>query len=251
VELNWSTFILEIINFLVLIWILKRFLYRPVMNLIAQRKAGIDKAGADAQTLRREAQALQEQYENRLAEWEREKEKARAQLHEELSAERAREMSRLRASLDEERAKARVLEERRRGESERKSEEVALAQAAQFASRLLSRAAGPELERRLVDLVAEDLSTLSENKQQRLRTAFAQAQEALTITSAYPLSETHRDRLTQVLAKVLAQNVFCEFIEDPKLMAGLRIVMGSWVLQANLQDELRFFAAMTSHDSAS
>lgn len=247
-ELNWSTFILEIINFLVLVWILKRFLYRPVMNVIAQRQAAIQKTLTDAQALRREAQDLQEQYQNRLADWEREKEKARAQLHEEINAERTRQMSRVLASLEEEREKARVLEERRRSEWERESEEVAFAQAARFASRLLSRLAGPELECRLVDLVVADLSTLPEDKQQSLRTAFAQAQQALTITSAYPLSERQRDQLTQVLTRVLAQNVSCEFIEDSDLMAGLRIVMGSWVLQANLRDELRFFAAMTPHE---
>ena len=38
-ELDWTTFILEIINFLVLVWILHRFLYQPVMNVIAQRRA--------------------------------------------------------------------------------------------------------------------------------------------------------------------------------------------------------------------
>ena len=30
---DWTTFGLEIINFLALLWILKRFLYRPVLAL--------------------------------------------------------------------------------------------------------------------------------------------------------------------------------------------------------------------------
>ena len=41
-ELSWSTFFLEIINFLVLVWILKRFLYKPVMDVIARRREGIE-----------------------------------------------------------------------------------------------------------------------------------------------------------------------------------------------------------------
>ena len=36
-QLNWSTFVLEIINFLILVWVLKRFLYKPVLAAIAQR----------------------------------------------------------------------------------------------------------------------------------------------------------------------------------------------------------------------
>ena len=51
-ELNWSTFILEIINFLVLIWILKRFLYKPVLDVIARRRAGIEKTLSDAREMR-------------------------------------------------------------------------------------------------------------------------------------------------------------------------------------------------------
>ena len=36
-ELDWSTFALEIINFLALLWILKRFLYRPILAVVAER----------------------------------------------------------------------------------------------------------------------------------------------------------------------------------------------------------------------
>ena len=36
-QLDWTTFILEIVNFLVLLWILKRFFFRPVREAIARR----------------------------------------------------------------------------------------------------------------------------------------------------------------------------------------------------------------------
>ena len=36
-QIDWTTLVLEIINFLVLVWILKRFLYKPVMEAIAAR----------------------------------------------------------------------------------------------------------------------------------------------------------------------------------------------------------------------
>ena len=41
-EFNWTTFSFEIINFLILVWILQRFLYKPVTNAIARRKAAIE-----------------------------------------------------------------------------------------------------------------------------------------------------------------------------------------------------------------
>ena len=128
-ELSWPTFFLEIINFLVLVWILKRFLYKPVLEAIAQRKAVIDKTLADAKAKEAGAQALEQQYQNRLADWENEKEKLRAGVAEEISAQRAQMMAALENSLKQEREKARVLEERRLNELQSKAEEAGMARA--------------------------------------------------------------------------------------------------------------------------
>ena len=54
-ELDWSTFLLEIINFLILVWILKRFLYRPVLEVITRRREQVEKTLHEAHSLRAEA----------------------------------------------------------------------------------------------------------------------------------------------------------------------------------------------------
>ena len=48
-QLDWSTFILEILNFLILVWILKRFLYKPILTMIAERKAAIEQTLATSE----------------------------------------------------------------------------------------------------------------------------------------------------------------------------------------------------------
>ena len=48
-EFDGTTFALEIINFLVLVWLVQHFLYQPGTAAIAQRQAGIEKILADAQ----------------------------------------------------------------------------------------------------------------------------------------------------------------------------------------------------------
>lgn len=241
-ELNWSTFVLEIVNFLVLVWILKRFLYRPVLDIIAERRARIEKAMADAETLRRDAKELEDRYKNRLADWEREKNEARVRLRAELDAERLRLLAKLQAALEEERQRARTLEERRLGEEARRSEEIALAQAARFAARLLSRIAGPEVDGRLAALALEELSALPAERQQQLRDALAGSEPSLRVASAYPLGKTQRTQLAQAFERLLGRPVTCEFVEDRTIQAGLRITVGAWVLQANLNDELKFFS---------
>lgn len=247
-ELDWVTFALEIVNFLILIWILQRFLYKPVLAAIARRKAAIEKTLSEAAARQADAQALEQQYRNRLTDWEREKATLRARLAEEIDAQRTRAMAALQDALDQERDKHHVLEERRVNELRRQIEEQANARGAQFAARLLTRLAAPELEARLVGLVLDDLAQLPEETLQALRAACRDAGHKITVTSAFPLAEPQRRALLQRFMDLARQRVVGEFKENERLLAGLRIAVGPWVAHANLQDELKFFAEATRHD---
>jgi F-type H+-transporting ATPase subunit b len=247
VELDWTTFLLELINFLVLIWILNRFLYQPVMKIIAQRKTAIQKTQADAEQMRSDAETLRGQYENRLAEWEQEKDKARAKLRDEISADRNRLLDELRKELDQERKKAAAVEQRRLKDFTQQTEAAAIAQGATFASRLLSRLGGVELERRIIDLVMEDLPRLPQDKIQAIQSVPATTGPAMRITTGYPLDTTQRKILGDACQTLMGREVPCEFLEDRNLIAGLRISFGSWVLRANVQDEMSFFAESSRH----
>lgn len=248
-QINWSTFVLEIVNFLILIWILKRFLYKPVLGAIAQRKAAIDKTLSDAKTRQSGAQALEQQYQNRLADWENEKEKLRVELAEETNARRGQLMAALESSLDQEREKARVLEERRLNDLKKRAEEEGSAKGVEFTARLLERAACPELERRLVALIFEDLSRLPAEQLRTIRAACKDAACQVKVTSAFPIAEAERTTIKQRLKDTIQRDISMEFHEDSRLLAGLRINMGPWVLRGNLLDELDFFGGALRYDS--
>ena len=248
-ELNWPTFFLEIINFLVLVWILKRFLYKPVLAAIAHRKTVIDKTLADAKATEAGANALVEQYQNRLAEWENEKAKLRAGVADEIAVRRTQMMAALDNSLKQEREKARVLEERRLNELQSQSEAIGIGRGVQFAARLLARAASPELEARLVALALEDFSTLSAEQLDGLRSVAQKARLQVKIASAFELASTQRGLIAKRLKEITQDNITTEFNQDSQLVAGLRISIGPWVLRANIQDELEFFADAILHES--
>jgi len=243
-ELNWSTFLLEIINFLILVWILKHFFYKPVLNVIARRRRSIEKNLDDANTLHEDAEALRVQYENRLAEWEVERQRAHTSLDKEIETERAQRMAALRTTLDEEREKARIIEQRALETNRLRTEETALAQGAQFSTRLLSAAAGPELEQRLLDLLLKDLTTLPPERLSTLRAAAGKTADSILVASAWPLDDAARLSLERTLASVLAVTAPFHYEQDKSLLAGLRVTLGSWVLRANLQDELKSFAEL-------
>jgi F-type H+-transporting ATPase subunit b len=244
VELNWSTFILEIINFLVLVWILKRFLYKPVLEMIARRRASIDKTLADAKQLHDDAEKLQQQYEGRLADWDQERKQAREKLAEELHADRARKLEELKATLKQERERAAVAEKRRLADERLEMEDTALAHGAQLATQLLKQAAGPEVESKLVELAIDELSKLSKDRLADLRGSFGQVSEGITITSAYPIPENQQQRLQKAVNTVAGKDTPLRFEQDSKLLAGVRINIGAWQLAANLRDELKGFAEL-------
>lgn len=240
-ELNWSTVVLEILNFLILVWILKRFLYQPVLDVITRRQVGIEKTLADAETRQAEAVKLQQQYEGRLAEWDRERQQARAALSRELDAERNRKLAELQTALEQEQEKVRVADARRQTDTLRKLEETALRHAARFTTQLLKQATGPELEARLADLAITGLTALPAKRIADLRNSNGKPPEAIRVTSAFPLADDQRQRLEQTLASVAGPDIAQHFEQDSALLAGVRIAIGPWVLGVNLQDELQGF----------
>jgi F-type H+-transporting ATPase subunit b len=241
VEISWSTFVLEIINFLVLVWILKHFLYKPVLDVIARRRAGIEKTVTDAEALRSSAETLQAQYEGRIADWEQERQQARDALAEELEAERAKKMAELQTALQQEQEKMRVAEARRQADSSRKIEESALLLGSRFATRLLQQASGPDVEARLVELVCNELAELPADRIKSITSNIGQIPGYVTVFSAFPLADEQRQGLSRALARIIPTETPVHFEQDSNLLAGVRIMVGAWVLGVNLQDELKGF----------
>ena len=249
-QYDWTTFVLEIINFLVLVWLLKHFLYRPVMGVIARRQAAVEQSIAAAQTREQEAQALKTQYENRLVSWEAEKQKAGAALQAEMEAEHGRRVYALDAEIEAERGRRQALAEHQEEEHRRAAEEEAVVQGGRFVARLLARLASPEIDARLADLFIEDLQRLPEAQRQALRTALTEdSGPAIRVVSAFPLAEKRQGAIRKALAELAGRDLPCAFAVDDSLLAGVQASLGSWVLSADLRDELRFFTEVAPHGS--
>lgn len=257
-EFNSSTFILEIINFLVLVWILKRFFYKPLLDVIARRKASIDEAVDKAEELQNQAKKLQHQYEQRQSDWQLEKQEAQRTFDASLQKERERQVTVLRAELSAEREKEKLLEQRKREHATQIIVDTALQQGAQFASQLLRAVANPELEKQLVNLLLQQLENLSTEQLEQLRSVNAGSEtsndsainsgdiNAITISSAYPLDSTTQQALEHACKESLLVNGEFIYRQDPAIIAGLRINIGAWVLATNLQDELAGFVTFNN-----
>jgi F-type H+-transporting ATPase subunit b len=244
--LDWSTLVLELINFLVLVWLLKRFLYKPVLDIIARRRAGIEKTLADAKSLNDEALALRAKYEGRVDAWEAERQGHMEELGREIDAERTRRLTELSTQLADEREKAAAAAARQADETRIKLEATARGQGARFASRLLAGVASPDLERRLVETFLADLQALPAERLAALGAAGDErAAKDAVVASAFPLEAELAERVRSALAAALGAGGRVKFAEDASLGAGLRVEIGAWVLGLNLRDELEGFARLS------
>ena len=242
-----TTFVLEVLNFLVLVWLLQRFFYRPVMTVIERRRDDEAATVAKAQALRDEAAGLKAEYESRLAQAAEDHERAVAALDAEIALERARRLAALEAEIDVERRRRQALEDRERGERDAERERQAIGLAARFAARLLSRMAGPALEDKLIDSVLAELPSIDAGRRAALQSAIGQAGARVEVRTAHPLAPARRSMLTSTLNGLAGRTLAPEFAEEPALEAGLSIMAGSWALSASVRDELEFFQTVDDH----
>ncbi len=85
---SWWTFALQAANFLILVWLLRRFLFKPVSAIVARRKEEIARGMAEASAEKQKALNLQRELQAQRAGIEAERQKAIEEQGAQLAAER-------------------------------------------------------------------------------------------------------------------------------------------------------------------
>ncbi len=248
-QFDWTTFILEILNFLVLVWLLKRFLYRPVLDVLDARQERVRAELAQAAALKDEGTALREEYEQRLAHWAQEREQLRRELEQDLTQQRATGMEKIRQAQADEEAKARVRNEALA--AAREAELIRQASGAAYANvaAMLRRLASPALTCAIARLLVDDLAAFPAQQRDALRKAAGRLGERAKaeVAAAHALDEATLDAVGKGLSDAAGQALTIAFSLEPALIAGVRIAVGECLLHANLADELAYFRRQDDH----
>src|SRR5450631_3388047 len=104
--IDWFTVIAQVINFLILVWLLKRFLYKPILHAIDEREKGIASQLAQAEAKKVEAQQERDDFQHKNEAFEKERAALLSKATNEAQAERQR-------LLDEARKDAELLRAKR------------------------------------------------------------------------------------------------------------------------------------------
>jgi len=236
-EIDFTTLILELVNFLILMLLLKHFLYKPILNVVGQRQANIDQQLQAAQTARNEAVKIQADYQDRLAQIDRERQQAMHLLEEEMNTKRAKTLQDIRDAATREEEKSLRARENKELQWRREVEQQALLLSTRFAANLLRRVTDADLHHRLVQLALEEFQSLDDSQRQQLVN-----QGNAIISTAITLNNDEQQQLRDCLQKNLKIKGDVAFKENKDLIAGIRLAVGAWTLGFNLADELSGFA---------
>ena len=232
--INLGTLILQILSFIIVFVVLRRWVYGPIVNVLEQRRENIAKGVEDA----RIASEARSNAEKEAAQILAEAQSKAAQVVREAS-DRAEAAGReIRAAAEAEAMKERdaaladVEVERERILGELRSQVAALAISA--AQKLVGEALD---EKRQHALINEFFSGVKSGKVTVLEGASLSGASA-EITSALPLTPEEKDMVkSDVLSKVGSQATIA-FRVDPDILGGLVIRIGGKVLDASVAGQL-------------
>lgn len=232
---NLTTFVFELVNFVVLLALLQRVVYRPLKEGVARRQAELAAREAEAARREAEAAALKADMEARARAIDELRQSALRDAGLAAAEERARILKEARDDASADRARAQRVIDAEHSAAEAAVRELAVEHATRVAAKLLSRLAPAELTRALADALERELSREADAWRAHLEGGGAREVE---VTWAQPPSDELARSLDAALERALGAGIAVSRREDPALDAGLVVRFGHRVLDASLAGEL-------------
>lgn len=240
-QLDWITTLAQIVNFLVLVWLLQRFLFGPITRVIEERRGRIEDRLEEAEARRQDAEQAERSFRDKERELEERREalmdaarEEAQELKHELSAAAKEEVEAERESwrreLRDERAV--LLDEFHR----RFGEFIALA-----ARRALQDLADADLEAQAAKRFADELKALDEDGVKALKTEIEDEEGAVVIESALELDASAKRVLTRLIHDMFGEAADVQYQTNPDLLLGMRLRAGTRSVEwsaAGLLDDL-------------
>lgn len=229
-SIDWLTVAAQIVNFLVLVWLLKRFLYRPILDGIDAREAAISARMSEAARIREMSEKAAAEHRAEIARLKSGREGALEEARAAAGAERDAMLAETRARLERER----IAREADRAEEARRYTEALHRKGASALVALTRKAlddlAGETLEQRIVARAVERLPEMAD----ALRDAAGEARDAV-VTSRDGLSDELRAQLAARIAEVLP-GATVRYETDPEQSPGLSLRLAGVQLGWTVED---------------
>jgi F-type H+-transporting ATPase subunit b len=246
-RIDWWTLALQAVNVLILIWILARFFFRPVAEIIAKRQADANKLLADAAARQQAATDVRVEVDKAFAQIDTE----RARLIEDARKSAQLEKTNLLSHARQEIGKLRADAEAAIAHDRAMAQEAVIARASelsvQIASRLLARLPSQIGLFTFLDGLRRELEALPPDVRHGLASE-GSADAAIEVVTAAQLSEDEVARVRAALKEVLGSEAAMMFRSDPEVIAGIELHSRHTIVRNSWRADLEGIREELSHD---
>lgn len=219
---DWWTLALQTVNVLILIWILARFFFRPIADIVAKRQEETKKLFADAEAARKEAAAARQEAEKGRAEVAAERERLLEDAQKSAQAEKEKLLHQVSQDAVKLRRESEAALARDRAAAEQAIIDHAATLSIDIARRLLERLPAELALKSFLAALSDEIGKLSPEARNGFAAAASTGHPIEVVTQA-PLSEQETQQVRDVLKRAFDQDLSLEFRSDSKLLAGIEL----------------------------
>ena len=249
-QINWFTFVAQIVNFLILVVLLKRFLYQPIVQAMDQREQKIASELEEARQKKVEADQKESEYQKKLNQLEGQKEELQREAKEEVEEQRKEMLKEARNEIEGVRQQWKEALESEKKAFLSELEKNTSGQIVEILKKILTDLSNRNLEKQTLEVFIEKVQNLDKMSKERLiESALHESEESgrLKIRSTFELEQHDRDRIVNVIQKEISDEVSCEFEEAPELGFGIEIKTEGWKVGWNLNHYLELLSTNMEH----
>lgn len=235
---NLWTFLFEILNFVVLAFVLQRLLYRPLSEAVSRRRDAALHMQTEATRAREEAVVLQQQLAAELAAMEQNRQTTIQQSRQQAESERQKILAEAELTVQQRQDKITQTLARDREEALQSLRKEAVEIAIDFAGRLLGEAADRTLQQQLALRLVETLKSIPDKEREHLRT-YWQSEDGIMLESAGELDSATQQGIVQTISTLVGRTVDVECHTNPELLGGVRLRLGGHIWDASLAGQLQ------------
>jgi F-type H+-transporting ATPase subunit b len=237
---DWFIVVAQIVNFLILVALLRWFLYQPVLSVMERRKEGIKRQWQEARQLQQKAEDELEEHRRLRQRLEAEKEDRRRQALADVERERLGSIEQMRQDLQEQRRRWHADLERQQEAALERLRAQLLEQVQSVARRALTDLASVQLEERIVDCFLDRLDQLGADRRDALLSELERQRGSVRLCTGFGLNEERREDLRRRLASRLPPlaGQALAFEREPRLLCGIELRTPTQAIGWNLEEYL-------------
>lgn len=238
--IDWFTVGAQLLNFIILVWLMKRFLYQPVLDAIEAREQKIAAQLADAAATKVEAHQQRDEFQEKIQNFDEQSAELLRQAKAAASVERDRLLHEARVEADAasaQRAKAlRADAQHLHAEITRQTQQHVF----DISRRVLGDLAGVSLEQQMCEVFIQRLQAVEDPALATLGAALkgvSDAEPAL-LRSAFELPDLQKKAIRTALETSFGQPIPLKFEATPELVSGIELSARGQKLAWSISDYL-------------